>query len=334
VTSVIVAPARPRKGLRALFHFGSLLVGVAVLVLLIRHVGVEPLSAILARSLRWLPLLLVLESARIAGDAGSTFLLYRHAGHPAPTRELIRAHVLAYPVGALMPAGRAASEALKAQELAPYVGGTRAAAAATMNQTLALVCGGIASIPCILAALVTGASALTLALVAQASMSLVGGFIVQFVVRRRTIGSWIGKRFARAGRVAADYQGALDIYPRVPSGPLLVMLAFRAFQVAQYAVLLHAVGGEPTLVRAILAYGVSVVGSTAGDLIPGQVGATDSAFALSASMLGLTAANAVGISVLYHLVQVIWSILGSIASLLWKPGATPGPMAIVPSKSD
>jgi hypothetical protein len=309
------------------------MLGVATLTLLVHKVGPEALRAMLTRTLGYLPLLLVLEAMRIACDTTSTQFLYARAGRKPPFRELLRTHLLAYPVNTLMPAGRAAAEALKAQELAPYVGAPAAVAVATMNQTAALMSGGVASIPSIVAARAApGTASLIIALIVQALVSFGGGVFVQLVARRRAIGSWMAKRWSRAGRIAIEYQSALFAHAVVPIPSILAMLGLRACQVAQYAILLRAAGVAPTVSSALMAYGIGIVGSSVGDLIPGQVGATDGAFALGAPLLGLNTADAVGMAIAVHFVQLLWAIFGALSSFVWKPGPSREPIAVIPPK--
>jgi hypothetical protein len=313
-----------------------LLLGAGALVLMIRHVGAEAFTAMLRRCFPVLPPLLVLEGLRLAGDAASTALLYRRASRRVPLRELVRAHLLAYPVNLLMPAGRAAAEALKARELAPYVGGPRAAAAATMNQTLAMMSGALISVPCAIAALVvTGRSALSLAIALNAGISAALAFLLQLATRQRVASGWLARRFARAGALTAAYEDALATYPVVPAAPLGAMLANRACQLAQVALLLQMVGGSVDLRRAFVGLAASLVGSSVGDLVPGQIGTTDGAFALTAPALSLAVADAIAISVITHLVQLLWAILGTLVPFAWKAGPSPEPIVVThPGRND
>jgi hypothetical protein len=112
--------------------------------------------------------------------------------------------------------------------------------------------------------------------------------------------------------------------------PLSCAVVNRTAQVLQYTILVLAMSGSTSLGRSLLAQGINLVGTSLGDLVPGQLGVTDGAFALSASALGITAADAIAISVLAHFVQMCWVFVGSLIPLAWKPAAAPAPVLIMP----
>jgi hypothetical protein len=322
------APDRRRARRKLLMHAGFALFGAGALAAMIHHVGAGALYAILGGCVAWLPVLLLLEAVRIGGDTGATWLLYRRWGRRVPTSELVRAQLVAYPVSIMMPAGRAASEALKANVLARFVGGPRAAAVATMNQSLALFGGALVSLPCLVASLwLTGASLLSLGIAIQATVSFGAGVLLQLAVRGKRVGGFLGKRFAQRGDVAADYQAALADHPVVPLRPLAAMAVNRTAQVLQYAAIVLAIAGTTGVGQVLLAQGINMVGTSLGDLIPGQIGATDGAFALGASALGITAANAIAISILAHFVQMCWVLAGTLVPIAWRPAASREPVA-------
>ena len=102
--------------------------------------------------------------------------------------QLFRIHVIGYAVSAIMPAGRAAGEAVKAAMFSRFVGGPEAGAIGTANQSAAMLGGALAGIPAALGAwILTGTSMLTIALVVFTLFSLliVAGF--QIAIRRRQI---------------------------------------------------------------------------------------------------------------------------------------------------
>jgi hypothetical protein len=57
---------------------------------------------------------------------------------------------------------------------------------------------------------------------------------------------------------------------------------------------------------ALSANGVGLVGASLGDLVPGQLGATDATFAVSAGTVGLTRESAISVALVIHLVQMTW----------------------------
>ncbi|WP_437666980.1 lysylphosphatidylglycerol synthase domain-containing protein [Sorangium sp. So ce1182] len=310
------AARRARR--RALLHAVLGAFGLAALGVLIRHVGAAEMLAAVTRAAPFLPILVALEAARVGCEALATGALCPRRS--VPPVELLRIHVVSYPVMALMPAGRAAGEAVKAALLSPHVGAPRAAAIAAANQSLALLSAAPLSL---LAALAIwriggGASALALGVLAHAALLVASGLGVAFAARQRAAFAWLARRFASAGHAAAAFQEAVREHAPVPARPFAACAAGRAIQAAQYAVLLAAVGAGTGPIRALAAYGVGAVGTAVGDLIPGQVGATDGAFTLAAPLLGLTASSAIAISVLVHLLQAAFALAGIAAALAWR----------------
>ncbi|WP_437290082.1 lysylphosphatidylglycerol synthase domain-containing protein [Sorangium sp. So ce406] len=317
-SSAARSDAARRARRRALLHAALGVVGLAALVALIRHVGAAEMLDAVARAAPLLPLLAALEAARLGCETLATGALCPRRS--VPPAELVRIHVVSYPVMALMPAGRAAGEAVKAALLSPHVGAPRAAAIATANQSLALLSASPLSLLAALALwrLGGGASPLALGVLAHAALLAASGLGVAYAARQRAAFAWFARRFARAGHATAAFQEAVRERPPVPARPFAAHVASRALQAAQYAVLLAAVGAEGGPVRALAAYGVGAAGTAAGDLIPAQIGATDGAFALAAPLFGLTASSAIAISVLVHLLQATFALAGIAVTFAWR----------------
>ncbi|WP_437535183.1 lysylphosphatidylglycerol synthase domain-containing protein [Sorangium sp. So ce726] len=310
-----LATRRARR--KALLHAALGGLGLAALVALIRHVGAAEMLAAVTRAAPFVPFLIALEAARVGCEALATGLLC--APRRLPAAELLRIHVVTYPVITLMPAGRPAGEAVKAALLSPHVGAPRAAAIATANQSLALLSSAPLSLLAAIALFrLGGASPLALGVLAHAALLVASGLGVAFAARQRAASAWITRRFARAGQLAIAFQEAVHERPPVPAWPFAACLAGRALQAVQYGVLLAVVGAESGPLRALAAYGVGAAGTAAGDLIPGQIGATDGAFTLAASLLGLTASSAVAISLLVHLLQAAFALAGITVALVWR----------------
>jgi hypothetical protein len=85
----------------------------------------------------------------------------------------------------------------------------------------------------------------------------------------------------------------------------LLCVAGRLFQTAQYAALLAAVECTVTIRHAFLAQDIQLIGAAAGDFVPNQMGATESAFFLFGKSFGLTddLSRMVAIALLVRLVQ-------------------------------
>jgi uncharacterized membrane protein YbhN (UPF0104 family) len=313
----VVHPERRRR--RALLHAVFALVGAAAIALLVRSVGVAALVAALRASARWLPLLFALEAGRAALEAFATWSLSARVRARVRLPELARAHLIAYAVSMVMPAGRAAGEATKAALLSRRVGAPEAAAVAAGNQSAALLGGALAAVPCAVAAAVLApGSPLTwaLAVFAAGSSALTAAF--QLALRRGALGGSLLRRITGTEEAPAAFREALARMPAVPLGATLAAVGSRALFAVELAVLLHAAGGSA--LRAPLALGVSLVGGALGDLVPGQLGASDGAFALAAPLLGITRADGVALAMTLHLLQIGWAVLGGSLPLWWKVG--------------
>ena len=199
------------------------------------------------------------------------------------------------------------------------MGGPAATAVATLIQSLTLIAGGIVSVPCILAAVRHHGP-------------------VRAHVRDRGSGhcsapdglgpsarhaSALDRRMVRAAiqRAALHAEAFHDVAREagvVPTTPLFALTVGRALQIVQFGVLAHAVGVDVTLSRALLAQGVNLVALALGVLVPGQIGATEGAFAVSAEALGASVAAAMSIALLSHALQVVGILVGSLTPLLWR----------------
>jgi hypothetical protein len=304
---------------RTLLHTGGAALGVLALVLLVRGVGTATFFHLVLASAPWLPLLLALEAARLGTEVAMTYTVTRGVRERVPTGDLWRIHFICYGVSLVLPAGRETAEATRAAMLSPYIGGANAAAVGYCNQSMAVLGGVLIAIPSIVAAIVlTGLSPI---------VATLGGFLlaasgtfaaIQLVARRREVGGLIGRYFAKAAPAALAFQDATRSLPVFPIGPTAAAFAGRVVQVLEYTVLLTALGRRHGVAESLIAQGVNLLGGALGDFIPGQVGATDSAFALAAPALGITMADGVTIAVLIHFVQLVWSLIGLSAPLWWR----------------
>ena len=303
-----------RLALRGLFG----VIGFVALALLIRSAGARSLLEALRIAARWLPLLLALDVLRIGCEALGTFYLSRLVRR-MPMARLLRIHFIGYSVGAVMPAGRSASEAVKATMLAGALGAPRAAAIAATNQGMSLLSGAVCGLPCAVAAYsYTRLSLLTLAILGYSLLASLGFVMVQIACRRRELGGILSRRFARVRAVTRAFHSALDEIPVVPGRALLMAVLSRLLHAVEVAILVFAVGGSMGIGALFLSQGVSLVGNSLGDLIPGQFGAADGAFAFAAPALGITAAAAISVSLMVHCLQVFWALFGAVVPLFWQ----------------
>lgn len=301
---------------RRLLHLVFAVAGVVAVVALVRTVGLIPLLQLLRRGLPVLPWLLAIEVVRIGLEASCTwFLCGPHARRISPLT-WVRTHLVAFAASVILPAGRATSEAIKATMLAPHLGGARAAAVGVMHQTVSLFGLVAISVPCVIGAVHLHAPRLlVLAIVVHALICLAVALAIQAVARGLPLPAVLRRRLALA-RAVAGFREATRSIAWVPVGPLASKMLNRVLQVTQYALLIHAVGGQVTVARACLAQGVNLVGSALGDLVPAQVGATDGAFALAAPALSVHVADGIAIAMLVHVMHVLMSIPGALLPLL------------------
>lgn len=310
---------KPRPLWQSLLRAAFGVAGVIVVVLLVRSAGKEALTEALLPTLPWLPALLALDLLRIGADAHATLLVYGERGAALPRARLLRAQLVANAVTYLAPAGRTAAEATKAAMLARFTSWPEATAAAAMMQALALFGGAVISIPCVIAAgtILGPTDRITLFILAQGLGVFGTGLAVRFASRSRGLTSFLGRKIRRVEAGADEFQRTSAESKLIPLGPLASVTVGRAFQVAQYAILAHAVGVDVTLGRALLAQGVNMVALAVGVLVPGQLGATDGAFALAADALHTTMPRALAIALVAHVLQVIWIVVGTLTPTVW-----------------
>jgi hypothetical protein len=307
-------------------HAAFGVVGLGAIALLIRGVGAQALFAILRASARWLPLLVALDTLRVAAEAVATWSLSARVRRVVSIAELVRVHVVGYAIGMNMPAGRVTAEAVKAAMLSRHVGVAEAAAIGAGNQSAVMLSSSLGMIPCLIAALwLTGVSPLSASFAVLVVMMSVGFVVFQLACRKSRLGGALLRRITRLQEANGSFQEALDRMPVVPKVATLAGLFGRAVAGAEVFVLLVALGGRHGVGATLLALGVNIVGGSVGDLVPGQLGATDGAFALAAPSLGLAVVDGLAISVLLHCVQAFWAVLGFAIPFFWKaaPSAAP-----------
>jgi hypothetical protein len=320
-----VGPERAARR-KALIHAAFGVVGLGAIALLVHGVGAANLFAILRASARWLPLLVALDSLRIAAETLATYSLSARVRRVVPLSELVRVHVVGYAIGMNMPAGRVTAEAVKAAMLSRHVGAPEAAAIAAGNQTSVMLSSSVGMLPCLAAALwMTGASPLSASFAALALVTGLGFAGFQLALRKSTIGGALLRRFTRFDQTSETFQEALGRIPVVPRIATLAALAGRVVAAVEIALLLFVLGGHHGLGATLLAQGVNLVGGSLGDLVPGQLGATDGAFALAAPKLGLALVDGVALSVLLHCVQAAWAVIGWTLSIVWRAAPSVAP---------
>jgi len=303
-------------------HAAAGALGIAAFAALVRGVGAAQIFDIVRALAGWLPLLIAIDAVRVVAEAAATVALSEPVRRRVPLGELCRVHLISYAVSSTMPAGRAAGEAVKAAMIARFVGAPSAAALGVANQANQMLGSALGAVPCVVAALwLTGFSALTAVIAVFVLVTVTGVTLFQLACRSRGVGAALLGRFNRIAHATSAFHDAIERIPVASPAATAAALLHRAAAVVQLGVLLWALGGRRGLGEALLAQGVSLVGGAVGDFVPGQLGATDGAFALAAPYLGLSLVDGIAISVMLHCVQAFWAVVGWTVPLFWKAPA-------------
>jgi Lysylphosphatidylglycerol synthase TM region len=292
--------------------------GVGLAVWLIRGVGFGRVLEVLTENWRWIPLVLLLEVLFVSTDIVALRFLYGDASRQIAPTVWVRSTAVAYASQILLPAGRAAGEAGRAATLAPSVGAADSVAVSTRLQACYLLGNaGISSIivTVLLAQGGWGASLWPL-LLGNAGVCAALGTGLLLLLASGRVAEWIKRRLRRfeTGKDPGELRpGARQVVLAVASCVL-----GRLFQTAEYGVALHAVGGHATPVTAFATQGTLLVGAAIGDLVPGQVGATEGAFRAFAETLGLGAdpARALSIALMGRVAQISLAVTCVVVAVL------------------
>ena len=158
--------------------------------------GVDNVVAAVRRAGPWLPLVVALEVGILATDFLASRALVADTAGSVPPAAWARATALAYASAAVLPAGRAAGEAVRAATLSPALGVGRAAGACSRLQASVLVANVVVSLAC---AVVIGfthpSTILILALLGNAVICGVLGIVLLEAVRSDRLARWLKARF-------------------------------------------------------------------------------------------------------------------------------------------
>ena len=136
---------------------------------------------------------------------------------------------------------------------------------------------------------------------------------------------WAGRRGGApktAGRLKLSFEAlekGMGLLRASIVGPAVFLFLGRCVQVAEMAVLLRVLSPTATLADCLVMEGIFMVGTAAGDLIPGQIGATDAVFTFGVSVFSLAASQGLAMAAAIHVVQLGTAVLCSLVSL------APGP---------
>ena len=265
--------------------------GLAMVAYLVRDAGPERVAMVLWRAGRWLPLVVAIEVVQLGCDVVALRTILREHASRIPGATWLRTSVVSYAMMVLVPAGRAAGEVARAALFSRYVGAARAATTSTALQAGYLAANGIASIVAcaVVSSRLGPRSPLALLLAGNVMFQAVVSSSLLAILRDARVGRWLGRMRRHLLPHAAE-SAPLDPVDRrrIPWKACLVSTFGRAMQVLQYGIVLHAVGGAFSLRNAIVAHGIHLVGATLGDMVPSQIGVTDSAYRAFASDLGFS----------------------------------------------
>lgn len=319
-----MAAARDRASRIAIaFRLALAIGGIALLVAIVRHVGVDLILATLRPAMKWVPVLCALELGRMACETLASWFAYGSLASRIPLATLFRAHVVGQSIGGLAPAPRVVNEAIKIGFLAPFVGAAAATSVGFINQAATLIAVGLCSIPCGLAILALGgASVWFWAAALHAVVLVANGLGLQAVtrgdvnLRLRRPSEWLVKKFPSLASRADAFRAHANETGLWARGPTSALMLGRGVQVVQYAVAAHAVGIDAGALGALAMEGVNLIAAAVGVLVPGGFGTTDGAFTLAAGLLKTTVARATSMALLMRCMQFAWVPIGSMVALV------------------
>jgi uncharacterized membrane protein YbhN (UPF0104 family) len=305
---------RPERNRRWLWIAASSTVGLLAVFWIVRQAGFDATRAILARALPLLPWVLALEACRIATEVLAARDLFALLRGQVPTGALVKAQLAGYAICNVFPIGRTASEAATAGLLKSHASLPKTAAVAAIAQALHLIASAVILVPAVVAARSTASSfGLSLTILGQCVLLGAVGATLLLVAYFAPFGSSAFRRLPKVGAALEQFSTAMRQLPRFPISALAWLVVNRALQVAIIAILLRAVGASGSLAGALVAEAVLLIGASAGDFIPGQIGALEGAFAFFAAAIGTTPQTGVAVALLIHLVQAAWVVAGFVA---------------------
>jgi uncharacterized membrane protein YbhN (UPF0104 family) len=296
---------------RPVLGAAALALGVLALYFVVKQVGTTHTLSLLRRGMPLLPFALALEGGRIATEVQAARHLFALQRSTVPTRAIVRAQLVGYAIGNVLPVGRVAGEATKAGILASHATLANTAAVAAVTQALHLMASAVVLVPCVVAARSASASVgLTAAVVGQcALLGAAGGTILLAAYFAPCQGRWL-QRFPKVMNALSAFRIGIRSLPHFPAAALAWLVMGRLLQVLLIAVLARSVGAAFSLAGPFVAQAVLLMGASVADVVPGQIGAFEAAFALFSGAIGMSKANAVAVALLIHVVQALWTVVG------------------------
>jgi hypothetical protein len=296
---------REKQGMGRWIRIGFGVAGLVALGILVANVGPRVIVDTLEPAMVWVPIIVALELGRIASETLATWIALGEERRKIPIPTLFRATLVGLSIAALAPAPRVVNETIKGTVVAPFVGVAAATSAGITMQAATLSCG-------IAIHALGGASIWFWAAMIHAVSMIASGVAIRAVARARGIGKWLAKKFPKLGSTPADVAEHNARSSMWGLGPTLALMGNRTTQVLQLALAARAVGIDTNLARALAAQGVNLVSSAVGVMVPGGLGATDTAYTLAADLLGTTVVKMTAMALLMRTIQLIWLFIGSV----------------------
>lgn len=283
-------------------------IGLAIVVVLVRAAGPRRVAQVLLQAGPWMPSIAALELVQILSDVVALRLILGDAARRIPAGTWIRSSAVSYAMMVLLPAGRAAGEVARGALFAHHIGVPSATACGTQLQASYVSAIGLLS----LAEFITVASqpgprsSLGFLLGVNALLTIGAASALVAVLWDARVGRWlVGLRRRVSG--SSEVASFAPLARRIPWTAACACSAGRTAQLAQYAVILSAVGGVATLRSALVVHGVHLVGATLGDAVPGQLGVVDGTYRAFAAVIGFASApeRALSIAFVAHATQLL-----------------------------
>jgi uncharacterized membrane protein YbhN (UPF0104 family) len=281
---------------------------------------------------------LVIEGLRIGAEALAARALFARIGASVPFRTLVRAHAIGYAIGNVLPAGRVASEAAKALLVSRHASPTEAAAVAAVNHGLYLLASASLLVVCGLIGRGKDTALVSTMAWGQACLLVCVGLGILLGTRYAPAEGKLFSRLANIGSAAAAFRRERLALPALPFDALAWHVAGRFLQIVLVATAARAASVPSDLASSLLLTAVVITSATAGDLIPGQVGAMEGAIGAVAPVLETSQARALALALVVRLTQMSWILIGGAVFIFSRKGAggigrKSPPAALVPSSA-
>lgn len=319
MTPVEPASNQRRALLSTLARVAFAVLGLGLFVATVADAGLDRIAQILPRAAPWLPLAMFLEGLRIFCEACATSMVLRERGRAISLGTFTLAQMVGHAVMNVFPAGRSASEVIKATLLAPWLGPQVAAAMGTLNQANVLVSSGLFSIACLIGALMLGGDrVLTWLIVVHVVVLCSSGIGLRVLTTNSHVERFLARRFPKVAQRVALFIEASRNVPLIAVDSIGMLMLGRLVQTLQYAVMAHAVGVSMSVAGAFAVQGANLVASMVGVLVPGQMGTSELVFRMSSDLLHTDPANALSIALLARGPQLAWVAIGFVVLFAWR----------------